>query len=299
MTDLLEQMRDRVLRHEDGVHTKTVLPQVALAVVRRNSAPQPIIFGPGVCLVLQGTKQLFIGEQMLRHNAGDSFTSLVELPSTRCVFEMKNSEPYVATGLTLEQGALVELMADLPSAHQGDAMSCFSEAVAGRELLEAWDRYLALLDTPGDIPALAGARERELLYRLLQSPHGTLLRQLAQDEGKLVQVRRAIDWIRDHFDEPLSIKTLAEIADMSVPSFNRHFRSATAASPLQYQKTLRLRAARQLLSKSTNVTRAAHAVGYESSSQFSREYSRLFARSPKQDAQALCNNGNEVTYTAI
>jgi AraC-like DNA-binding protein len=299
MKDLLEQIRDRVLRHESGVHANTGLPQAVLAVVRRNSVPQSIMCGAGICLVLQGTKQLFIGEKMLRHQAGHSFASLIELPSTRCVFEMENHKPYVATGLSIDHNALVRLMADLPPAHDRESTPCFSEALADRELLEAWDRYLALLDTPADIPALAPPRERELLYRLLQSPHGALLKQLAQDEGKLVQVKRAIDWIRGHFDEPLSINALAEISEMSVPSLNRHFRAATAASPLQYQKTLRLRAARQLLAKNNNVTHAASAVGYESTSQFSREYSRLFGHSPKQDAQALRSNSHEVTYAVV
>ena len=299
MKDLLEQIRDRVMRHESGVHTKTVLPQAVFAVVKRNSDPQSIMCDAGICLVLQGTKQLFIGEKMLRHQAGHSFASLVELPSTRCIFEVENNKPYVATGLSIDHSSLVRLMADLPPSRQSETTSCFSEALADRELLEAWDRYLALLDTPDDIPALAAPRERELLYRLVQSPHGALLKQLAQDEGKLVQVKRAIDWIRGHFDEPLSIKALAEMTEMSVPSLNRHFRAATAASPLQYEKTLRLRAARQILAKSTNVTYAAYTVGYESTSQFSREYSRLFGHSPKQDAQALRNKSHEITYAVI
>lgn len=155
------------------------------------------------------------------------------------------------------------------------------------ELLEAWDHLLALLDNPADIPFLAAAREREVLYRLLQGAHGPILRQVGREDSQLSRVRRAIAWIRRNFDQPLRTEALAGVAGMSVSSFHRHFKAATAMSPLQYQKTLRLQAARRLLTTNTDAARAAYAVGYESASQFSREYARLFGAPPGRDAERL------------
>lgn len=239
--------------------------------------------GPGFCLVLQGTKRLVIGNQALRQGPGRSVASLVEIPATRCLYETAKREPYVAVGLTIDPVLLGELLADLTPSPVPEPSS-FSVVDGTPDLLEAWDQHLALLDAPGDVAGLARPRERELLYRLLQSPHGGVLRQFVGQNGRLAQIRKAVDWLRSHFDQPAPVKALADIAAMSVPAFNRHFRAATATSPLQYQKALRLQAARQLLSTGADVTRTARAVGYESASQFSREYARLFGMSPSRDA---------------
>ncbi|MEP7455976.1 AraC family transcriptional regulator [Phyllobacterium sp. SB3] len=290
MEDLLEKMRDRVLRHTDGIRMRTAIPRVGIGVVSDGSAPTAGTCGQGVCLVLQGAKQMLVGEKMLRYEAGSCFASLVELPTTRYVFEGTRISPYVATSLTIDKDAFNALVADVPSSSTNRGTSAFSVALASRQLVEAWDNYLALLDTPEDIPALAASRERELMYRLLQSPHGSLLRQIGREEGKLSKVREAIEWIRQHFDQPLEIKDVAERSGMSIPSFNRHFRQATSTSPLQYQKMLRLHAARRLLAADTDAAHAAFEVGYESASQFSREYSRLFGRPPRQDASLLRKN---------
>jgi len=133
--------------------------------------------------------------------------------------------------------------------------------------------------------------EREVLYRLLRGPQGGLLRQAAREDSRLAQVRQAIGWIRDHFDRPLRIEALCALAGMSPASFHRHFRAATAMSPLQYQKSLRLQQARRLLVTSTEAARAAYAVGYESASQFSREYTRMFGLPPARDAVRLRETG--------
>jgi AraC-like DNA-binding protein len=289
MQILLEQMRDRVLRHFAGSQMATPIPRVSVAISRGVTDPENTMCGPGFCLVLQGTKQLVIGNQALRQDPGRSFGSLVELPATRCLFETARQEPYVAVGLTIDPVLLDELLRDVPSPPPLSEPAGFSMADQTPDLLEAWSRHLALLDAPGSVAALAEARERELLFHLLQSAHGAVLRQFVRDEGRLAQIRRAVEWLRAHFDQPVPVKDLAEVAAMSIPAFNRHFRSATATSPLQYQKALRLQAARQLLAKGQDVTRTARAVGYESLSQFSREYTRRFERSPKQDALAMRN----------
>lgn len=154
--------------------------------------------------------------------------------------------------------------------------------------MDAWVRMLSLMERPRDIPALAPVYEREILYRVLQGPHGQLLRDIATPETALGRVRKAIQWIRQHYAAPLRIGTLAQLAAMSESAFHRHFKAATALSPLQYQKQLRLLQARQLLTaQGASVTAAAMEVGYESATQFSREYARAFGLPPSQDAARI------------
>lgn len=279
-------MSRRVLRHEKSGSLETAIPRLAAGAFRQ---PEPAMMavGAGVCLILQGAKQMMVNRNMLRYGAGSCFASLIDLPTTCCVFEMEGDQPYVGTGLTLDHGLFAALIADMPPAPPAREELGFIVKPVSREVLEAWDHLLALLDTPDDIPVLAAARERELMYRLLQSPHGPLLRQIARDEGRLAQIRRAIDWMRHHFDESFPIKAVADVAGMSEASFNRHFRAATSMSPLQYQKTLRLQAARRLLAADMDATRTAYAVGYESASQFSREYARLFGAPPLRDIRRM------------
>lgn len=298
MKDLLDQMTRRVLRHADEKQMETVIPGLAIGTFRQ-AEPTIMAVAAGVCLVLQGAKQMQVGRKTLRYSAGACFASLIELPTTLSVFEMDGDKPYVGTGLTLDHALFTALIAEMPESPSRKEVLAFNVETVSREVLEAWDHLLALLDTPDDIPMLAASRQRELLYRLLQSPHGPLLRQIARDEGRLAQVRRAIDWMRNHFDESFSIDVVADIAGMSVSSFNRHFRAATSTSPLQYQKTLRLQAARRLLASDADATRAAYAVGYESPSQFSREYSRLFGLPPKQDASQLREGISEISGIVI
>ena len=287
MRSILRRMRDRILRHADPNSWQTAVPRVLAAVVERRNSPASTMCGPGFCLVLQGAKHMEIGGEVLRQEAGSSFASLIALPANRCVFERSLGQPYVSTGLELNYDMLGTLLADVPASSLRFASPNFTIASGDADLLEAWDRLLELLDRPKDIPAIAEARERELLYRLLESVHGPLLRQLALETDARAQIRRAIAWLRLNFDKALPISFLADTASMSIPSFNRHFRAVTSTSPLQYQKMLRLQSARQLLKADSDVAQAAYAVGYESASQFSREYSRVFGLSPKRDAVSL------------
>ncbi|WP_442679215.1 AraC family transcriptional regulator N-terminal domain-containing protein [Sphingomonas sp. ASY06-1R] len=287
MQDLLDRMCRRVRHHTDGMQLETAIPRVAIGVSDVSHVPVASVYEPMICMVLQGAKQVMIGDQLLRYDAASCFVASLELPATGCVIEASRDAPYVVTALALDRNALSDLLADLPAASSAAAPSTgFGVAPVTPLLLEAWDQLLALLDTPADIPFLAPAREREILYRLLQSGHGPMLRQIARDDSRLSRIRRVIDWIRRHFDQALPVGMLADIAGMSIPSFHRHFKAATAMSPLQYQKTLRLQAARRMLATSTDAAKAAYAVGYESASQFSREYARLFGAPPSRDSVA-------------
>ncbi|MET3650276.1 AraC family transcriptional regulator [Phyllobacterium ifriqiyense] len=281
---MIERIRTRVARHANPGSMETIIPSVSIAVAPDDAGPEFMLRGPGVCLVIQGHKKVVIGGEALRQDPGYTFAAVTELPMTRYLIAGNRSAPYLATGLKIDPATLASLFSDLDRMPIRNVVPCFSIAEASGGILEAWDRLLELLDSPDDIRGLAAARERELLYRLLMSEHGPLLRQVVDDDGIFAQIRRVIDLMRVEFDKPKPIKMLADLAGMSVPAFNRRFRACTATSPLQYQKVLQLEAARRMLAKANDVSRTATAVGYSSPSQFSREYKRFFGVQPKRDA---------------
>jgi AraC-like DNA-binding protein len=265
----------------------TPIAGVGIGVISHTAEPVTIACRSGICLILQGVKQMIVGDQILRYNAGNCFTSLIELPTTKSTIELAYGRPYVATSLVIDVDAISELLSELPTAEPSRSVPAFAVTIASLEVLDAWARYITLLDTPEDIRVLGPIRHQELLYRLLKSPHGAMLRQLVRTESRISRIRSTIGWMQSHLKESILIKDLANMTDMSVPSFNRNFREVTSMSPLQYQKTLRLQAARRLLAVKADVADAAYSVGYESASQFSREYSRLFGISPRQDAVSI------------
>lgn len=288
MEELLKRMCDRVLRHAHGPGGATVIPNLFLAVLAHGTVPTMTLCDPLICVVLQGVKQVLIGGHVLRFEASSCFASTIELPAMGCILEADAARPYIAVALTLNSDALASLVRDLaPEPAKKGRHNGFGVEQATIDLLEAMDSLLSLLDRPEDIAALGPGREREILYRLLQCGHSDLLRRAIHRGNGIGNIRRSVEWIRQNLSQTLRTEKLAAIAGMSVPSFHRHFKSVTSLSPLQYQKTLRLQAARRLLVTSSDVTQAALAVGYESTSQFSREYSRLFRIPPSKDAARL------------
>jgi AraC-like DNA-binding protein len=266
------------------------LPRIGFQVARETGPRNPTLYRPMLCTILQGVKEVMIGDHTMRYDTASYFISAVDVPASGCVIEASRDQPYVAVTLALDRAGLADLLAETagPSEHGriGFAISAMTP-----DLLDAWERMLRLLDRPAEVPVLAPMIEREILFRLLQGPHGPLIRQIARNDNRLSQVREALGWIRAHFAEPLSIEALAGMAGMSVATFHRHFRALTAMSPLQYQKALRLQEARRLLIASSDAGRAGFAVGYESMSQFSREYGRMFGLPPARDAARLRHAG--------
>jgi len=292
MQDGLEPIRRQAMRHANSPYDETVIPRVALATLTAPSSGIVSIYEPVTCLILQGTKQVVIGDQLLRYDSASYFVASLDLPAVSHVVEASIERPYVAAALTLDRAVIADLIATMPAEMIGagtDSMDGpgFAVSAVTPDLVEAWAGLLALLDRPDDVAMLAPLREREILYRLLQGPLGGQLREIAQSGSRTAQIRRAIEWMRSHYEEALRTAALAEIAGMSVASFHRHFKAATAMSPLQYQKLLRLHAARRLLAGGAEASRAAYAVGYESASQFSREYRRAFGLPPSHDAERL------------
>jgi AraC-like DNA-binding protein len=288
MQDQLPQLRDLVLRHAEGPRTQTAIPRVTISVGRHATHPVPSVYEPRLCVVIQGAKEVMIGERRLRYDPASYFIGALELPVSACVVRASAEEPYLALSLALDRDGLAGLLSELPPGARPDAETTgFDVCPVTPQLLDACLRLLRLLDEPQAIAVLAPLLEREIFYRLLQGPQGEILRQVVRSDSRLSQVRQAVVWIRTHFDQPLRVEALAELAGMSPASFHRHFKAATAMSPLQYQKQLRLQAARKLLIGRQDAARAAYAVGYESPSQFSREYARLFGAPPTRDAVRL------------
>lgn len=286
MQHLLTDMSELARRHVDGTGRVTISPNVSVLVSESVTQPTPTVYEPMLCLVLQGAKHVMIGDQMLRYDPASFFIASVELPVAGQIVEASRESPYICATLVLDRDVLASLIPAVPVEPDGHAAG-FGVSPVTEKMLDPWSRLLALLDAPEDIAVLAPMLEREILYRLLQGPQGGALRQIARADSRLSQVRRSLEWIRTHFDEAIRIETLAEIAGMSPASFHRHFRAATAMSPLQYQKTLRLQEGRRLMVVSASTTQTAYRVGYESASQFSREYARMFGAPPSRDAERL------------
>lgn len=287
MQHQLDDLRALAARHACGPAHETGIPGVTIHTRTAPTHPQPLLFEPTFFMVLQGAKEAVLGERRLRYDRHTYAIASMEVAACGCVVEASAAEPYIGLSMRLDRDALAGLLPDAPQSEKAATPRAFAVSPVTPELVDAFLRLLHLLDRPGDIPVLAPLLQREILYRLLQGPQGGMLRQLALADSRSSQVRRAIARIRDNYAEPLPVASLAALAGMSAATFHRHFKAATAMSPLQFQKSLRLQHARRLLLASHDATQAAYAVGYESASQFSREYARLFGAPPSRDALRL------------
>jgi AraC-like DNA-binding protein len=284
MQEILEGLR-RLVRGAAGPQMETAIPRVAMV---RGEVPEHHLAGvyePMINLVLQGGKTLTIGDQALYYGPASYFVMSIDVPATGVVHHDGPDKPYVSVALTLDVEVLAAMMTELPTVQPDRGpRGGFSVCPLTPSLLDAWARLLRLMETPEDVPILAPLYEREVLYRVLQGPQGWLLRALATPDSALAQVRRSIRWMRTHYSESMRIEDLAVLAGMSASAFHRHFKAATGMSPLQFQKTIRLLQARTLLvAGSATAAGAAYDVGYESPSQFSREYARFFGLPPARD----------------
>lgn len=290
MSQALKELLEIAGRHARGRRTKTAIPRVSIS---RSEAPTPPLASlcePAALFVLQGVKSVLIGGRVLRYDPASYFIYTVETPAIGQLIEASAAQPYLAIAFTLDVQAIAALLVDHEPAVGANR---FTTDPVNDDLLDAWRRMMRLLDRPAEIPVLAPMLEREILFRLLQGPQSAKLRLLARADGRLTQIRRAIAWIRAHYQEPIQVGRLAQLAHMSNAAFHRHFKAATAMSPIQYQKQVRLLEARNLLiAKPDSAARVAFAVGYESASQFSREYARQFGASPARDAARLLAGGD-------
>jgi AraC-like DNA-binding protein len=279
----LEELRSLVLAAcgGPGVHA-TALPGVTLIHADSPSLPIPLLYTPRLCIGIEGTKELALGDRMFTYGAGEELVASIDLPVTGRVATV----PYLAFAMELDLVEIAGLHLALPP--PDEPSPGLITGPASPELLDAVVRALRMLDRPHEIATLGPLVRREILFRVLSGPRGALLRRLALDHGHVAGIARAIAFLRTHFAEPLAIERLARDAAMSATSFHRHFRAVTAMSPLQYQKQLRLQEARHLLlGEALDVGSVSVRVGYESTTQFTREYARLFGAPPRRDAQRL------------
>ncbi|WP_459618237.1 AraC family transcriptional regulator [Bordetella sp. 2513F-2] len=279
---------------QDGLHT-TAVPGMQFYRWSKPTETFFSVYRPSLAILAQGAKRVELGDEVYQYNTADYLLTSVDLPVASRVTLASSGTPYLCFSLDLDTRRIAELISQLgpPRAEAPLAdRRGLATARLERGLLQAVLRLAELLDTPADIPILAPLIEREIHYRLLTGPLGPRLRHIVLQGGPSHQISRAIEWLKQHYAQPLRIDHLAQLVNMSPSSLHHHFKSVTAMSPLQYQKQLRLHEARRLmLAEMLDAGAAAHRVGYESASQFSREYSRLYGAPPLRDVSRLRRAG--------
>ena len=279
---------DRVAQ-TDGDHT-TAIP--ALTLHRRKAPTEPLhcIYNLGLGVVAQGDKQVLLGGEAIDYGPGQSMLTTIDLPVVSHVTRASAREPFLGLMLTLDVRSILQMASeiDAPRSRRDDAHRSISFEALDATLLDALVRLVNLLDEPTLVPRLAPLIHQEITIRLLTGPHGPHLRHLVIAGSPGQQIAKVVAWLKQNFAQPLHGDDLAERAHMSPSTFRQHFRALTGVSPLQYQKQLRLQEARQLmLNENLDAGGAAVSVGYESASQFSREYSRLFGAPPQRDVTRM------------
>lgn len=279
----LEELRELITRHAGSATTASgVLPGIILGREEAPTPPCPELVGPMLSLVVQGSKRMAIGAQDLTYGAGQYAILPVDLMLDAHVVSASQDVPFLGFGLLLRPEPISELLLaagkQLPDRTGVNGVSIGNLT---QELSDPVARLLRLLDRPADIPVLASSIEREILWRLICGPDGSLMRQLGAEYSHVARISRATRWLREHLAEVVRIEQLADVAGMSVTSLHRHFRAITSVSPIQYQKHLRLQAAHtRLIAGTGGVAEIGFSVGYENPSQFNREYRRMFGHPP-------------------
>jgi AraC-like DNA-binding protein len=275
--------------HSDGDYA-TVIPALSLHRRRRPTEPLHCIYSMGLGVVAQGHKQVLVGEEMINYGPGQSMLATIDLPVVSHVARASIDEPFLGLMLTLDSRQIVQAAAEMqlaPSARR-DLGRPISIETLDEALLDALVRLLELLDEPELLARLAPLIQQEIVIRLLAGPHGPQLQRLAAHGSPSQQISRTVAWLKRNFSQAIQVDDLAARAHMSPSTFRQHFRSITGTSPLQYQKQLRLQEARQLmLNQNVDAGNAGGLVGYESASQFSREYRRLFGAPPQTDVKRM------------
>jgi len=286
---LLDEIRHSIANHARPDLSTRVDGLLMSKVSTVSAAPEYSLTEPLVVVMAQGGKRLLLGDEVHEYRAGQSLVVTANLPVTGHYIDITADAPSLAMALVLRPAVVAELVLQTPAARSSrSGKSAISTGEASRELLDAVARLLRLLDEPADAPVLAPMLEREIIWRLLTGPQGDAIRQIGLADSDLSLVNRAIGWIRDNYAEPMKIDDLARLSGMSQSGFHRHFRAVTAMSPLQFQKRIRLQEARLLLAaRPGDIAGVGHLVGYDSPSQFNREYRRLFGSPPGQDAARM------------
>ena len=283
--DRLHEFAETLRRHAGNDALTIGGPDAMLITASMVRPPQQIVYEPMLCVILAGAKRTTLGDRTFDYHAGDYLVVSADLPVSGQVL----AAPYAAVGIALDPAMITDLM-QATGGDEIDAAPGPGLTVSRMDdgLMDAVGRLIALLDRPGDAPVLAPMIRREIVWRLLAGPNGAMVRQIGAKDGRLGRIQRVIRQLRERYAEPVRIEDLAELAGMSETSLHRHFKAITSMSPLQYQKQVRLQEARnRLLSDGHDIAGVGFAVGYDSPSQFSREYSRQFGQPPGRDLERL------------
>jgi AraC-like DNA-binding protein len=287
----LEALGKSIARWTDkGDQLVTAISGLALFQRDKPTQPESRMYEPRICLIAQGAKRVLLGDDTYVYGERHFLITSVNLPTVVQITKASREKPCLGLILKLDQREISQLIVDsnLPFPRPQQSSRGMATGEVTLPLLTAFQRLIDLLAEPKDIPILAPIIQREIFYRLLVGDQGARLRQMASSGSQSQQIARAIDWLKDNFTQPLRIDDLATQVNMSTSTFHHHFRTLTAMSPLQYQKWLRLNEARRLmLIENQDAATVAFQVGYESPSQFSREYGRLFGAPPLRDITSL------------
>jgi AraC-like DNA-binding protein len=284
----MDEFRELLDRHARP-DLATAIDGVRICRSEHTAAPESSMSGTVVAIIAQGRKRLALGDCFYDYGVGQYLVASVDLPVTGQVIDAVPGSPALGFGMTLEPAAIAELMlragpGDLPR-FSGTSRPGIAVSDAPDELLDAVVRLLRLLDRPRDRRTLAPLVKREILWRLITGDQGDAVRQLGLADSSLRHITRAAQWIRENYARPFRVEEVAQLSGLSVSAFHRNFQAVTAMSPIQFQKHIRLQQARLLLADSPNdITGVGNRVGYDSPSQFSREYRRLFGAPPSRDA---------------
>ena len=287
----LGELRRLIARHAARGET-TAIDGVLVSVATEPREPTASSSGTVMALIAQGTKRLACGGRIHEYTAGQYLVASIDLPITGHYSRASRERRALGFGLVLRSSRIAALLLDAePSDRSREparvAPPALGTAGASEELLDAAIRMLRLLDDPADQSILAPMIEREILWRLLRGALGETVRQAGLADSSLTSISEAVRWLTDHYDQPFRVAELARACSMSASAFHRTFQAVTASSPLQFQKQIRLQKARLMLMADTDVATAGYRVGYDSASQFSREYRRQFGLPPGRDARRL------------
>lgn len=274
----------------DGIH---ITPLQGVKCIRLSNVGEklPAVYNPSVCFVVQGSKQVLLEDDVYEYGPSQYFAVSIDLPVLGLVQEASPGKPYLCIQIDLDPMLVSDLIsADMPVGAQTETRRGMFVGQLNAPLLDAVLRMARLLDTPADVPLLVPMLLREIHYRILRGEHGHAIAQMAINGSNTQKIAQVIQHLKQNLNHTFATEDLATMANMSPSSFHAHFKAVTAMSPLQYHKRLRLNQARHLmLTQHLDATTAAYRIGYESPSQFSREYARMFGQPPVRDTMGIRN----------
>ncbi|NOU77506.1 helix-turn-helix domain-containing protein [Paenibacillus sp. LMG 31459] len=284
LAELIQQFTPK-----DGVF-ETAIPNLFLIKYSEISEPAYRVYKPSFCVIAQGLKEVLLAEERFEYGSADYLIASMNLPVVGKIIRATTDIPYLSIKLEFSHDQILEVIheASVRMVPNDNAKRALFVGQMENTLMDATLRLMELLNRPEDIPFLAPLFTKEILYTLLKGPYGVTLGQIAMEGSNTYRIREAIDHISTNFIQSMRVEELAQAASMSLSSFHRNFKEVTGMSPIQFQKQLRLQEARRLLlSESAEAAEVAFRVGYESASQFSREYSRMFGSPPRSDVKQL------------